>query len=166
MVMRVVNKYSFKNGLELLEKEKPIELSEVLEAIKWANSEKCVDAGLYFPKALASEILDRLHSKGWTKPKIPFEKPNNFIEGDGLKNEVGLELQFGTYSFIGWDFLGKMALFGKQGIYKFGIEVVPMASLRRKMSKGVGSFEMMAETLEKKGNPNLEIPVVLLGIDG
>lgn len=58
-----------------------------------------------------------------------------------------------------------MALFGKHGVYKYGIEIAPMALLRRKMSKGVGSFEQVAEKLDKGGNPALGIPIVVLGID-
>jgi hypothetical protein len=33
------------------------------------------------------------------------------------------------------------------------------------MSKGVDSFEQVKERLEKVGNPDLNIPVVVLGID-
>lgn len=166
--MRVISRYSFKKGLEILGKEKPPELSEVLEAIRQVDLEKCMEPGksLYSPKEIAGKILDSLFSRGWSKPKISFEKPDNFIEGDALKNGVGLEIQFGKYSFLGWNTLRKMALFGKQGVYKYGIEIAPMASLRRKMSKGVGSFEQVTEKLEKTGNPDLKIPVAVLGIDG
>jgi hypothetical protein len=34
------------------------------------------------------------------------------------------------------------------------------------MSQGVGSFEQAKEKLETAGNPDLSVPVLLLGIDG
>jgi hypothetical protein len=166
--MQLLGRYSFKNGAGILEKEKSTELSEVLEAIRQAGLEKCREPGglLCSPKKMAREILGYLYSHGWSKPKMPFGEPDSFIEGDALKDGVGVEIQFGKYSFLGWDSFRKMSLFGKQGVYEFGIEIAPMASLRRKMSKGVGSFEQVAEKLERAGNPDLGIPVLVLGIDG
>jgi hypothetical protein len=174
--MRVVDRYSFKNGLEILKKEKPDELSEVIDAIKHVDAEKCKTKVskektmpgkmLYSPKALNKEILDNfLYKKGWSKPKIPFERPGSFIEGDGVKNGVGLEVQFGKYAFLGWDIFGKMVIFARHEHYKYGIEVVPMASLRKKMSTGIGSFEQITNILEKRGKADLDIPVAVLGVD-
>ena len=183
--MRVIKEHyfnhkKFSDGQEILEKENLDRLAEVLEAIKQVDLEKCREPGksgkpgkssksgkpLYSPKAMAEQILDFLYSRGWSKPKIMFGQPDNFIEGDGIKNGVGLELQFGKYSFLGWDSLRKMSLFAGSGVYRYGIEIAPMASLRRRMAKGVGSFEQVTERLQKTGNPKLEIPVVVLGIDG
>jgi hypothetical protein len=177
--MRVIKEHYFNhkrhsNGQEILEKANVDRLAEVLGAINKADLEKCREPGkpgkpakpLYSPQRIAGEILGPLHSTGWSRPKIMFGKPDNFIEGDGLKNGVGVEIQFGNYAFLGWDSLRKMSLFGRSGVYRYGIEIVPMASLRRKMSKGVGSFEQVTERLEKTGNPELSIPVVVLGIDG
>lgn len=194
MRMRVIKEHYFNHkkysdGQEIIEKANVDRLAEVLEAIKHVDLERCRESGksgksgkpgkagkagkskkpakpLYSPKAMAAQILDYLYSRGWSKPKIMFGKPDNFIEGDGIKDGVGLELQFGKYAFLGWDSLRKMSLFAGSGVYRYGIEILPMASLRRKMSKGVGSFEQVKERLEKAGNPDLNIPVVVLGIDG
>lgn len=174
--MQIANRYSFKNGLEKLKKNKPSELSEVINAIQQVNAAKCKTKVskektmpgkmLYSPKALNKESLDNfLYKRGWAKPKIPFERPGSYIEGDGVKNNVGLEVQFGKYAFLGWDILGKMVIFAKQGHYKYGIEIVPMASLRKKMSTGIGSFEQITNILEKRGISNLDIPVAVLGVD-
>jgi hypothetical protein len=189
------NHKKFSDGQEILEKENLDRLAEVLEAIKQVDLKKCIEPSkpgkpkksvksgkssktskssksaqssktLYSPGAMAQQILGFLYSRGWSKPKIMFGKPDNFIEGDGSKNGVGLELQFGKYSFLGWDSLRKMSIFASSGVYRYGIEIAPMASLRRKMAKGVGSFEQVTERLQKTGNPDLNIPVVVLGIDG
>ncbi len=160
--MCIAARYSFKNALKLLKKEKPAELLEVMEAIENVKVKK---AGLYSPKELSKAILDSLYACGWKQPKAAFDMPGNPIEGDAVKNGVGVELQFGKYSFLGWDTLRKMAAFAEKGTYKYGIEIAPMASLRRRMSKGVGSFEQVEEKMEKE-KPKLKIPVLVLGIEG
>jgi len=159
--MRNAAEYSFNDGLESLRKQKPAEFAEVVDAIKSAT----VAGKLYSPKDIGKAILEYLYEKGWTKPKVELSTPGNLIEGDAVKNGVGLELQFGSYAFIGWDSLRKMTVLAEKGAYKFGIEIAPMASLRRRMSKGVGSFEQVTERLEKTGNLDLGIPVAILGID-
>jgi len=161
--MKIVEKYSFQDGSKRLEKERPSELAQVIEAIERAQPK--AKKGLYSPGDLCNEILEPLYKQGWSIPKREFEIPGNPLYGDGLKNEVGLELQFGKYAFLAWDTLRKIVLFSEKEIYKYGIEVAPMASFRRKMAKGIGSFEQVSEKLEKSGNPDLEIPVLLLGID-
>jgi hypothetical protein len=168
--MRIVKKYSYKHGAETLQKERPAELAEAIRAIEGIDIKNCQEkkAGckeLYSPSLIVHELLDKnLLARGWSTPKVPFGEAANIIEGDAQKNGVGLEIQFGRYAFLSWDSLRKMAILSKEGVYKYGIEVAPMASLRQRMSKGVGSFEQIVERLEKQGNPELEIPVVVLGI--
>jgi len=159
--MRIVSEYSFNDGLKALRKDRPAEFSEVQEAINAAKP----TGKLYSPKDISKAILEFLSKKGWTKPAVEFGAPGNLIEGDAVKNGVGLELQFGDYPWLGWDTLRKMTTLAEKGAYKFGIENAPMASLRRRMSKGVGSFEQVTERLEKTGNLDLSIPVAILGID-
>ncbi|MFH0956831.1 MAG: BglII/BstYI family type II restriction endonuclease [Candidatus Aenigmatarchaeota archaeon] len=167
--MQVIGQYSFMDGAGIMERERPAELLEVLDAIGRVDLSKCAEPGkpaLSSPKSIADEILSRLYTKGWAKARIPMEKEGSAIEGDARKNGVGLEIQFGGYSFLGWDSFRKIAISGKHGIYRYGIEIAPMASLRRRMSQGVGSFEQAKEKLEKAGSPDLSVPVLLLGIDG
>ena len=119
----------------------------------------------YCLKVCLSHCSSILYKKGWTKPKIKFDRPGSFIEGDGVKNDVGLEVQFGKYAFLGWDIFGKMVIFSKQKYYKYGVEVVPMASLQKDMSTGIGTFEQIVNILEKRGISDLDIPVAVLGIN-
>lgn len=161
--MRIARKYSFNGGLKLLRKEKARELAGVIEAVEASRAEKTKE-GLYSQKSMGSGILSLLYGKGWVKPKVEFGAKGSFVEGDAAKNGVGVELQFGKYSFLGWDSLRKMSAFAGEGIYSHGIEIAPMASLRRRMDKGVGSFEQLSEKLKSSGNP-LKIPVIVLGID-
>lgn len=168
MHMHVVERYSFMDGGAVIGKERPAELAEVLDAISRVDFSECTEPGspgLCSPRKVAGKILGRLHRRGWSRPKIPIGKEGGAIEGDAHKNGVGVEIQFGGYSFLGWDSFRKMALSGNHGVYRYGIEIAPMSSLRRRMSKGVGSFEQAKEKLEKTGNPDLRIPVLLLGVD-
>src|SRR3989344_2364875 len=173
--MDVLEVYSFNNGLEVIKKNYPKELKEVVEAIRSVNSrrmrikvseEKTMEGQkLFSPIALNNAILDKnLYKKGWTKPKIPLDDKNSFIEADGVKNDVGLEVQFGKYAFLGWDIFGKMPIFAKNKDYKVGIEVVASKTLQGQMSTGVGSFTHIVNLLNKRGVSNVDIPVLILGI--
>lgn len=160
--MRIVAKYSINKGVLLLKRKKGKEFSEALEAVRQAKLKK---GKLHSPAEMGKAILDYLYARGWSQPKIALEIPGNFITGDAMKNNVGVELQFGKYSFLGWDTLRKMSLFAAEGTYEYGIEIAPMASLRRKMSKGVGSFEQLGKKLKEGSKAGLKIPAVVLGID-
>ena len=173
--MDILDIYSFKGGLEIIKKEYGKELKEVVDAIRTVDSklmktkiskEKTMPGKkLYSPKALNKAILDEnLYKKGWSKPKILLDKKSSFIEADGAKGNVGLEVQFGKYAFLGWDILGKMVIFAENGNYDVGIEVVPVKSLQKKMSTGVGSFTQIVNILERRGVADKDIPILILGI--
>jgi hypothetical protein len=129
---------------------------------------------LYAPIELNKALLDRtLYMQGWTKPRINYsttvsetgEHYTGFIEGDGVKNGLGLEVQFGKYAFLGWDVLGKMPIFAKNDYFSAAVEVVPMRIfVRGQMSSGIGCFEQIKAILEYRGVSDLDIPVLLLGI--
>ena len=112
--MEVEASYSHKDGADILRKGHPDELAEVLKAIQHANAERCLRKQsfeksrpplLFSPPALNEEIKGRLHANGWAEPNPKsikgFREPrlrfgkNQFREMDGIKNRVGLEVQFG-----------------------------------------------------------------------
>lgn len=173
--MDVLEVFSFNKGLEVIKKEYHDELKEVVEAVRSVDSnlmktkvskEKTMSGRkLFSPVALNKAILtDILYKRGWSKPKIALDDNNSFIEADGVKGDVGLEVQFGKYAFLGWDIFGKMPIFAKNNNYKVGIEVVPVKSLQKQMSTGVGSFNHIVSLLEKRGVSNVDIPILILGI--
>ena len=59
----------------------------------------------------------------------------------------------------------KMTIFKKQGFIDSGIEIVPTHSLAAEMSSGVSHFEQMKTDLEMRGESNIDIPVLIIGID-
>ena len=119
--MKVLKTYSWKNGIDILKKRYPKEFQEIIDAIEHVNSEKHRTKQskektrqfkmLFSPSQLNKTILDNyLYKRGWKKPKVMLDKEGHFIEGDGVKNRVGLEIQFGKYAFTGWDIFGKMVI--------------------------------------------------------
>lgn len=88
-----------------------------------------------------------------------------FREMDKIKNQVGVEIQFGKYAFMVYNVSAKMTIFAKQGIIDCGVEVIPMLSMAREMSTGVSYFEQMKTDLEYRGESDIDIPVLILGID-
>ena len=173
--MDILEIYSWVKGLEVIKKDYLNELKEVADAIRSVDSttmktkeskEKTMPGEkLFNPKALNKAILDNnLYKKGWRKPKILLDGKRSFVEADGVKNDVGLEVQFGKYAFLGGDIFGKMPIFAKNNNYKVGIEVVAVKNLQGQMSTGVGSFTHIVSLLEKRGVSNVDIPILILGI--
>lgn len=83
---------------------------------------------------------------------------------DGIKNKVGVEIEFGKYSFMGYDLFSKMILFKNQNLIECGIEVVVGQSVAKNMSSGVGSFNHIHVDMTNRGEADLDIPCLVLGI--
>ena len=83
---------------------------------------------------------------------------------DGIKNKVGLEIQFGKYAFMGYDIFSKMIIFKNLKYIECGVEIVPSNELVRQMSTGVSSFEQLLVDFENRGESNIDIPVYVLSI--
>jgi len=58
-----------------------------------------------------------------------------------------------------------MTIFHKRGFIDSGIEIVPVKTLAREMSSGISYFEQFVWDLEERGVSNIDIPVLILGID-
>lgn len=173
--MEILEFYSFNGGLNAIKRKHTAELREVVNAIRSVNASKMKTkiskektmkgVRLFSPIALNKAILDNyLYKRGWEKPKIELDESHSFIEADGVKNDVGLEIQFGKYAFLGWDIFGKMPIFAKNKDYKVGIEVVASKTLQGEMSTGVGSFTHIVNILKRRGVSNVDIPILILGM--
>jgi hypothetical protein len=181
--MKVVNTYSFKGGEAFIKKRHPKELREVLAAIKHLDATTCltkessektkVGQLLFSPPDLNKGMKLELCDSGWTKkssgkkgylePRYAFGG-NRFREMDGIKNKVGLEIQFGKYAFMGYDIFSKMVIFNKLGLIECGIEVVPVNELCKYMSTGVSDFDQLLIDFKYRGESNIDIPVFAIGI--
>ncbi len=88
-----------------------------------------------------------------------------FREMDFLKKGVGVEVQFGKYAFMVYNVCAKMTIFHNLGFIDAGVEIVPIKNFADEMSTGVSYFEQFIWNLEKRGVSNIDIPVLILGID-
>jgi len=181
--MEIVAEYSHKGGKNFLEKYHKNELEEIREIISLVDASVCKTKEseektmkgkmLYSPKALNKRFFELFKDREWktvrinVKTKVPEtgETHEGFREMDMVKNKVGIEIQFGKYAFMVYNVAAKMTIFAKQGIIDCGVEIVPMNSMAREMSTGVSYFEQMKTDLEMRGEADIDIPVLILGID-
>ena len=181
--MIVVAQYSHKGGKDFLQRNHPAELNEIYEVISSIDAtkfrtkvsrEKTMEGRmLYSPKKLNSEYMRRFNEMGWRKERIEMvtrvpeidSEHRGFREMDLVKNKVGVEVQFGKYAFMVYNILAKMTIFAKRGIIECGVEIVPMLAMANEMSSGVSYFEQIKSDLEYRGESNIDIPVLVLGVD-
>ncbi|MBI2128991.1 restriction endonuclease [Candidatus Woesearchaeota archaeon] len=187
--MKILGIYSFKNGEEIINKKYSKELKEIKEVISKINAENYLTKEskektmpgemLYSPVELNKAFKDEFSKLGWKNHKITCDYPKKFyVEGyttkspknppyrdmDFVKNRLGVEVQFGKYSFMVYNVCAKMTIFNKLNIIDVGVEIVPIKELANMMSTGVSYFEQFVWDLEKRGIADIDIPVLILGI--
>jgi hypothetical protein len=181
--MKVVETYSHKGGMAFIREHHQAELNEVIAAIEAADAiwclrkiskEKTKPPLIFHPESLNFVIKKFLSPLGWTEPapksKKGFREPRinlghrEFREMDGIKNKVGLEIQFGKYAFMGYDIFSKMPIFAKRKLIECGIEVVAMPEVVREMSTGVSSFNQIVMDMGERGEADIDIPTLIIGI--
>ncbi len=90
---------------------------------------------------------------------------NGHREIDFVKEKLGVEIQFGKYSFAPYDICLKMPIFKKEGLIDCGIEIVPVKAFADEMSTGVPNYERLTWDLKHRGPSDIDIPVMIIGID-
>lgn len=135
---------------------------------------------LFSPVALNECFKAQLHKRGWNSLRVKCEYPTKFYtqgyaphdlrkgafrEMDFIKTKLGLEVQFGKYSFMVYNVAAKMTIFKNLGHIDTGIEIVPVKALAEDMSSGVSYFEQFVWDLEHRGVSNIDVPVLIIGID-
>lgn len=189
--MRLAAIYSFNNGEQVVSKKYPHLLDEVRAAIesiderehKTKESFEATRAGrfLYSPVALNGAFKKQLIGKcGWKPIRVPCDYPTTFYlkdykirrsnkgafrEMDFVKEKLGVEVQFGKYAFMVYNVCAKMTIFKNLGHIECGIEVVPVKAFVGEMSSGVSYFEQFVWDLETRGVSDIDIPVLILGLD-
>jgi len=175
--MRVVSEYSQKNGEGFISLTFPVELREIYEIIqgvrledfktKVSREKTMLGEMLYSPSELNREYKEKFNSLGWHEYRIKLPFGNGaFREMDFVKNRLGVEVQFGKYAFMAYNVSAKMTIFHNHNIIDAGIEIVPMKHMAEQMSSGVSYFEQIKWDLENRGVADIDIPVIVMGIDG
>jgi hypothetical protein len=191
--MRIVGIYSFNNGKEAIAKLHRSQLEEVLQAIESVDAEFCKtkvskektmrNKVLYSPPALNKAFKEQFSARGWVNYKVNAEYSKEyyvpgytppsrsgresvpFRDMDFVKSKLGVEVQFGKYLLMVYDVCAKMTIFARRGVIDCGVEIVPVKAFAEEMSTGVSYFEQFVWDLEHRGVSNIDIPVLILGID-
>ena len=188
--MIIAAEYSFNRGLSSIQEKWPYAIKE-LEGIinsvdahhyktKKSNEKTMPGKMLYSPPSLNSALTREFNSRGWRKKRVLCEYPTNyyrsayspkplrqraFREMDFLKERLGIEVQFGKYAFMVYNVCAKMTIFHKLDFIDAGVEIVPVKSFANEMSTGVSYFEQFVWDLQTRGVADIDIPVLIFGID-
>lgn len=187
--MKIVGVYSFNGGEQAVGKKYEKELDEVKNVLshvdtaihktKTSKEKTMRDKILYSPRSLNKEISEGFLELGWEKKRVLCNYPTQyyreeyeppritrgaFREMDFIKNKLGVEVQFGKYSFMVYNVCAKMTIFHNMGFIDVGIEIVPVKELAEDMSSGVSYFEQFVWDLEQRGVSDIDIPVLILGV--
>lgn len=181
--MEIIAEFSFNNGKEFIEENHTPELQEIREIIysvdasnfktKVSKEKTMPGRLLYSPIELNREFKRLLEFRGWSPFRLDVKtivpetgkEHKGYREMDCVKNKLGVEIQFGKYAFMVYNVSAKMTIFGNQGIIDAGIEVVPIKKLADDMSSGVSHYEQMKTDLEYRGVSDIDLPVLIIGID-
>lgn len=188
--MIVAGRFSFNGGEEVVREKYPHLLTEIEDAVASINAEdhKTKESTektkmgkmLYSPSSLNKAFKTSLGANGWINKRVPCEYPTKyyapeyvpkalnkgaFRDMDFVKEKLGIEVQFGKYAFMVYNVCAKMTIFKKKGFIDTGIEIVPIKQFVDEMSSGVSYFEQFVWDLEARGVADIDIPVLILGID-
>jgi len=188
--MIIAGKYSFNDGEKFIEKNYPNLLQEIKTIIPLIDAQICKVKKskektmkgkiLFSPKKLNKVFKKEFFKRDWDSKRVLCEYSTNyytshytaktlnkgaFREMDFVKGNLGVEVQFGKYAFMVYNVCAKMTIFNKLGFIKAGVEIVPVKQFADEMSSGVSYFEQFIWDLEKRGVSNIDIPVLVLGVD-
>ncbi len=187
--MKIVGAYSFNGGEEAVRENYSIELDEIKQILARVDSkthktkkslEKTKQGRILFsPRSLNKAIGEIFLEFGWQKHRVYCDYPTQYYseeykppkvtksayrEIDFVKNKLGVEVQFGKYSFMVYNVCAKMTIFHNLGFIDAGVEIVPVKELAEEMSSGVSYFEQFVWDLQQRGVSNIDIPVLILGV--
>lgn len=181
--------YSFKGGLEVMESQYNSEYQEILQVIEGIDSESVktkqsrektmLGRVLYSPVGLNAMIGRGFKPLGWKNQRVAATYSSEYYspeyrnaiptEGafrdmDFVKNKVGVEVQFGKYAFMVYNVCAKMTIFHNLGFIDVGVEIVPLKGFANEMSSGVSYYEQFLWDLKARGEADIDIPVLVIGI--
>ncbi len=143
---------------------------------------------LYSPRSLNKAFAAEFLARGWRPVRVRCEystdyyeggyshpagatteprrsRPSEFREMDFVKDKLGVEVQFGRHPLAVSSVCAKMTIFRNLGHIELGVEIVPIKDFAEHMSGGVSFFEQMVWDLERRGCGNIDVPVIILGVN-
>lgn len=191
--MKIVAKYDFNGGKHAVASKYAAEYAQIEAAInaidsrlyktKESTEKTMMGKMLFSPTEINKAFKRELGRTGWKNHKVNCDYIHGEYLGDyipakeshvkpfrdmdfvkpGMK--LGIEVQFGKYAFMVYNVCAKMTIFSNMGLIDTGIEIVPVKNFADEMSTGVSYFEQFAWDLQHRGTSNIDIPVLILGID-
>ncbi len=188
--MIIAGEYSFNRGREVVAERYAQLRCEVEQAIASVDAQSCKRKKsreitmpgrvLFSPVRLNKAFTKAFDALGWKTCRVRCEYPTQyyvpgyrpeplpkgaFREMDFIKGGLGVEVQFGKYAFMVYNVCAKMTIFHRLGHVDAGIEIVPVKQFADEMSTGVSYFEQFVWDLEQRGVSDIDIPVLVLGVD-
>jgi hypothetical protein len=106
----------------------------------------------------ANEAKGIIETNGLTA----FQRGN---QTDFMKNGIGIEVQFGKYSFVAYDFFVKHMTFFISGDINVGVEIIPTNKMLKDMDSGPANYEGEIFNLYRQGRNTPAVPLWVLGIE-
>ncbi len=131
-------------------------------------------------QALSKVLKEKFKRHGWNPVRARCDLPTSHylenyqprLENDETHRELGfvkaglgLEIQFGKPVLDVCSICAQMTIFRNLGHIECGVEIVPVKAFALEMSSGVSYFEQFVWDLESRGVADIDIPVLILGID-
>jgi hypothetical protein len=148
--------------------------------VKVPKLEKVAPMRMRCSHDLYNVLVEKFTKLGWKTIRLRCDLPTAFyVEGyanrsttheayrelDLAKERVGLEVHFGKPLLDVCSTCAKMTIFRNLGHIDCGIEIVPVKAFADEMSTGVSYFEQFVWDLESRGVADIDVPVLILGID-
>lgn len=188
--MNICGEYSHNNGLGVLEREYTALLREIRNIISGISASQCktdnskgtsMSAFLRYSRSrLNTAFQEQFIKHGWESQKVtcdysalfygrnyrlgPLDK-SGFREMDFVKDGLAVDVHLADPALPIYSGCAKMTIFHRLGFIDTGVEVVPIKNFADEMSTGVSYFEQFVWDLEKRGVSDIDIPVLILGID-
>jgi hypothetical protein len=100
------------------------------------------------PPTQAKEIIQ-------SNQLIPYKRSN---ETDFMKNKIAVEVQFGKYSFVAYDFFVKHMAFFISGDINVGVEIIPTDKMLKDIDSGPANYEGEIFNLYRQGRSTPAVP--------
>lgn len=189
--MIIAGRFSFNNGENIVNDQFPHLLSEIKECIesvdatlfrtKQSNEQSRQGQLLFDPRSLNAAYKVVFTQRGWASHRVMCDYPQEFYtldyeprypssrsafrEMDFVKESLGVEVQFGKYAFMVYNVCAKMTIFRNLEVISAGVEIVPIRQFAHEMSTGVSYFEQFVWDLQQRGVADIDVPVLILGVD-
>lgn len=191
--MYIVEVYSFNNSKDAIVRQHRQQLDEILQVIQAVDAEQCKanvtkkvpNRERYSASAMNNAFREQFLARSWQSHRVAVEYSKNYYvpgyiprtehsekqqvyrEMDFVKNKLGIEMQFdkGSFGDIIYDVCEKMTIFANDGVIDCGIEIVPVESFVEAMTARITCFEEFVWNLQHRGMADIDIPVLILGID-